>query len=91
MEDLKNIILEIKSYGLKCSDDMILDCATRIFNSGNIEKKKIDIQEQKLLEKATLKQINYLKRLNYKGNLEISKIEAKKLIEDILNATKKAV
>ena len=43
MENLKEIIKELKSYtalGLKASDDIILDCATRIFISNNISSQK---------------------------------------------------
>ncbi len=81
MEELKNIIKELQSYkkslGMNLSDDMILDCATRIFNSGNIK------QDSKKEESATEKQIGLLKKLRYKGDTSIlTKKEASKLIDE---------
>lgn len=40
MEDLHNIIKEMKGYKLEVDDDSILECATRIFISNNISKQK---------------------------------------------------
>jgi hypothetical protein len=84
MEELKNILKEIKSYKISLglnnlSDDMILDCGTRIFNSTNLNNKKI---EEKY-DNATEKQINLLKRLNYKGDISVlTKKEASVLIDE---------
>jgi hypothetical protein len=82
MEELKNIIKEIQGYkkalSIVLSDDMILDCATRIFNSMNLNNKKESKEE-----KATDKQISLLKRLNYKGDISVlTKKEASVLIDE---------
>lgn len=85
MENLKEIIQEIKSYrkdlGMTFSDDTILECGTRIFNSMNINNSKEEIKNQP----ATDKQLRYLDRLGYKGSLKITKEEAKVLIEELVN------
>lgn len=81
MEDLKNIIKEILSYRKELDfnpdDNIILDCATRIFNNphiGNIEYKE---------EQATEKQINLLKRLTKDIPEGLTKKEASKLIQEL--------
>jgi hypothetical protein len=85
MEELKNIIKEIQSYkklfGMNISDDMILDCSTRIFNSGNI--KNDSIKKESKEEKATEKQIGLLRKLKYPGDTsKLTKREASKLIDE---------
>jgi hypothetical protein len=96
MEELKNIIREIQSYKNSLSlnnlsDDMILDCSVRIFNSQNIESnhnpKKESQTNQEIL--ATAKQINLLKKLKYKGDIStITKKEASALIDEMMQSRK---
>jgi hypothetical protein len=95
MEELKNIIKEIQSYKNSLSlnnlsDDMILDCSVRIFNSQNIESnhtKKESQTNQEIL--ATPKQINLLKKLKYKGDFsQITKKEASALIDEMMQGRK---
>jgi hypothetical protein len=92
MEDLKDIIREITKYktelGLKnISDDMILDCSTRIFNNQNINKSKKEniekMNENKSFIPATEKQKFALKEHNFKGDIsKISKEEARQIISE---------
>lgn len=84
MEELKDIIKELQSYrislSLGASDDMILDCATRIFNSHQI-KKQGNSTHQVGDSPASLKQINYLKKLGYQDDTsKLTKQDAKQLI-----------
>jgi len=91
MEDLKAILCEIKKFekelNFDFTDDTILDCATRIFNSNNIERGKgKGIDYDKPIPKATKKQLDYLKVLKYKGDVtKLNKIEARALIEKLVN------
>ena len=82
MENLKNIIKEIKGYResleLKdLSDDTILIASVNIFN----------VQQEKEVEdfgnKASEKQIDFLRDLGYKGSEEISKFDATELIKEL--------
>lgn len=96
MENLKDIISEIVRYkkmGLSnLSDDVILDCATRIFISENIERSQRErkpfytssVQEPPIEEKATDKQLSLLKKIGYKGNLDLTKREAFKVLNELL-------
>lgn len=90
MEDLKNIIKELKGYKeIKPSDDIILDCAVRIFISQSIneskDKRVKEMKESVLQEKATEKQLAYLEKLGYEGKTDkLSKEEAKVLIKEML-------
>jgi hypothetical protein len=96
MEELKNIIREIQSYKNSLSlnnlsDDIILDCSVRIFNSQNIESnhntKKESQTNQEIL--ATPKQVNLLKKLRYKGDFSnITKKEASALIDEMMQSRK---
>ena len=92
MEDLKNIIRELKGYKqtlfLNASDDMILDCATRIFNSQNIEhSKKLEISEKPTLQPTT-KQIKILKE-NKKYRDGLTRAEASGIIDELAKSWKK--
>lgn len=86
--DLKTIIKYVKdSYdkSMVCSDDMVLDCATRIYNSQNFketsgQKENIDNSDQ---PRASKKQCDYLYGLGYDGDAsKLSITEAKHLIEE---------
>jgi hypothetical protein len=86
MEELKNILRELQSYkkllNLNISDDMILDCSVRIFNSMNINKDRKETMPEKE-DKITDKQKSMLKRLNYKGDCSVlTKKEASILIDE---------
>lgn len=92
MEDLKNIILEIIKYRSKefnPSDDIILDCATRIFNSQNaIFRKKPYVEglanPTTKEEKASAAQINLLYNLEADFDADkITKKEAYHLIKKL--------
>ena len=98
MENLKNLINELKCYrdelGLKkLSDDMILDCSTRIFNSQNIlsqsqgqyPKKQFQEKEIKLKNPnapASQKQIYALKKLGIPNPEELTMLEASQVIKE---------
>lgn len=91
MEELKFIIKEIQSYktnlNLKnLSDDMILDCSVRIFNSNNIESKKENKSDKKPnIIPATEKQKKLLRKLKYDGDLDsLSVKEASMLIDKLM-------
>lgn len=79
--ELKEIIFALKTTaketGLQISDEMILDCAVRIYNSGSRTEKKDD--------KATEKQIKLLYKLDADFNEEtITKREAMDLITKLM-------
>lgn len=88
MEELKDIIKEIQSYKTKLnlrniSDDIILDCSVRIFNSNNIKSKKEDKPNQNL---ATEKQKSLLKKFKYSGDISnLTKKEASVLIDEYMH------
>lgn len=86
MENLKDIIAEIKGYKLKCSDDTILTCSTQIFIN-TLDKKEVIPERTEYIgvnPKATDKQIKYLKALGYTGNTnKLNKLEARALIEKL--------
>jgi len=100
MEDLQNIIKELievrKNLKLtKLSDDIILDCSTRIFISQNIQREKEQHQQGQYPKKeftgqlknpnepATSKQIYLLKKLGFtEDTSKITKIEASQLIKE---------
>jgi hypothetical protein len=86
--ELKEIIKQVKDScddnELEVTPDMILDVSVRIFNSQNISNKSPEKKSDES-EKATMKQLNYLRRLGYNGSEELTKLEAKKLIEEALN------
>ena len=82
MEDLKDTIKEIVKYkeelGLNnLSDDMILDCSTRIFNA-QIR------QEEKENKKPTQKQIDILKK-NDMYSENITREEATQMVREIFD------
>ena len=91
MENLKNIIKEILSYrkelNFNPSDDTILECSTRIFNSMNINKNKIEISDRD--NKPTEKQINTLKKLGVKDIDKLTRNECTKIIGDKFKENKK--
>lgn len=83
MEELKEIVTKLvdlnAEIGLKCSGDIILDCATRIFNT-----RKMNGATPSGEPLATPKQKNYLKFLGFKGNFDkLTKKEASKVIDEI--------
>lgn len=100
MENLKNIIRELikirKEEGLEHFEDNILfDAAVRIFNAQNIEHQKQYTPKyptQKYTKesygydnKPTEKQINFLKKSGYDGDISIlTKLEAKQLISEYI-------
>lgn len=80
MEELKAIFKEIKSYDNNISADMAIDCATRIFNSRNIN----EVKAAEPSEPATSKQKFFLKKNGYEGNLDnLTKTEAIELIKEM--------
>ena len=102
MEGLKETIREVlnckKILGLKSlSDDMILECSTKIFISNfiqtskqkNIESMKADKTQES--EPATERQLLFLEKLGYEGTSELSKQEAHALIEELKNSREKNV
>lgn len=95
MEKLKEIINNIKKIesesNIHFSPDVILDCAVRIYNSGNINKSG-EIKPPFTTNSsspATQKQKDLLYKLNVDFNAEdLTKIEAKKIIEEELQKQK---
>ncbi len=91
MEDLKDTIKEIKTYekelGLKSlTDDMILDCSTRIFISNNInsEKSKQHALKKDKTEMVSDRQLWKLNQLGYDGDTSnLTKREAITLIKEL--------
>lgn len=98
MEKLKEIVKEIleirDEFKLKkLKEDTILDCATRIFNSQNIQIGKEKTPEKSSKEKSnellTEKQRNFLIREKYQGDIEsLSKMEASALIDEYIKSQK---
>lgn len=102
MNNLDNIIDTLKelrqSKQLKNLDDNTLfENAVKLFISANIndskDKRVETMSAQKLPQKQyskeepiTLKQLNFLKKNKYTGNLNITKKEAKEIISDFLNS-----
>ena len=88
MTELKDIInYVVQSYldvpRFRPSDDMILDCAVRIYNSQSFKETKSSVnqvKEKSDLPKASDKQIAYLVQLGYEGSTELNIQEAKELI-----------
>lgn len=104
MEDLKDIVRELKKVRREeelnnLSDDVLFDCAIRIFNSQNIQRdrpKEIpSTSTHQILVLASDKQINMLIRLGYKGDTSnLSRREATGLIKELLeraNQNKKPI
>ncbi len=96
MEELKNIIKELQSYrtsiGLDVSDDKILDCAVRLYNTVKIENNKqgnkhftsFDPQSKFFFSPASREQIFFLNKLGYNGDAsKLTKFEARKLIGEL--------
>lgn len=92
MTELHEIIEYVKEscaeVGLiNCSQDMILDCATRIYNSQSFKESKetpIENKDRDDAPPATDKQIDFLINLGYQGNTgKLSIVEAKHLIEEL--------
>lgn len=86
MQDLIDIIKTIKKIeGLKASDDMVLDCSTRIFISQNISRDRHPEKQQEQTQQgelATSKQIGLLRRLKYDLDYNnLTKAEAFQLIK----------
>jgi len=93
-EILRSVIESIKEVGVAPSADSILDNATKMYISENIQKERqISMTTSKVAqnrfnqarEPITEKQLLLLKKLKYKGKVEsLSKHEAKVLIKEIL-------
>jgi len=78
LEELKKICIEIRSWDYGFSENQILECATRIYNAGNINRgnnAKSDIP-------ATVKQVALLKKLKITIPNGLTKLEASKLIDE---------
>lgn len=91
MEDLKNILKELKELNkdIGASGDMVLDCATRIFISNNIQNEKynnhklekpLTINDEPTL--ASEKQKSLLNKLKIPFDDNITKKEAYILIKE---------
>lgn len=88
MEELKNYLKELISIRrelnlINWTDDSLADIGSRIFISQTIQENKeknIDKMKEKQIEKATDRQIFALKKLNYRGDLNLNKMEASQLI-----------
>ncbi len=69
MEDLKNIIKEIKGYqeelGLKFSDDQILETSVRIFNTQSIQNNKSNSRKEEPSQSVTKAQKLRLEKEGY--------------------------
>jgi len=78
--ELSEIILMVKhaseQHLVSVSDDMILDCSTRIFNSQNFEKK----ENKNYTNKPTEKQLFVLKKLKIPNIDKVTFQEATKII-----------
>jgi len=85
MKNLQEIITALKQIRTdtktKVSDEVLWDSAVRIFNSQNIKSNKES--------PATEKQKKFLKSLNVKFNDNITKKQAKELIDKALKGGKK--
>lgn len=96
MEDLKEIITEIVGYkktikGFNPSDDTILECSTRIFNTGRMhygETASDNPENAPMTGLATKKQKDWMDKHKVKYPKEITKLEASKLIEEKINLEK---
>lgn len=75
-----------KETNLTVSQDMILDCAVRIYNTKSIDHKNTAQNNisQKQIQEATEKQKNMLNTLGIKFDKNISKQEAYQLIAEKL-------
>jgi len=94
MEQLKDILREVISYKddlnmPKLSDDMILDCACRIFNSQNIQERKKSNQPEKgnengQDESVTPGQRKFLSDIGYEGEKidSLTKTEAHHILKE---------
>lgn len=85
MDDLQEILKECMKIRIdlgldNLSDDMLFDKSVNIFISQNISKDK---EQKKIDEKVSYAQVEYLKKLGYKGNLNITKREAMQLISEM--------
>ncbi|MCK9370175.1 hypothetical protein M0R04_09745 [Candidatus Dojkabacteria bacterium] len=88
MEELKQIIQEIKGYTfIKPDDSTILECATRIFISNNIARKNGQ-KQVRLDEPATEKQVKLLKKMQIKIPEGLTKKEASLLIDETITKQK---
>jgi len=82
MKTLKEIVNEIKSIpNFKPSDDMVLDCATRILNTNHMEKES---KKEMPIELATDKQKYRLGKLGVNCPKDLTKKEAIQLIKEHL-------
>lgn len=89
--ELKEIVKMVKEAAMeaelsKVSHDMILDCATRIFNSENINQEKAP---KEFDNKPTQKQVNFLKGKKYDIPVDMTFEEAKTVIGEIINNEQK--
>lgn len=89
---LKDIILAVKQScnetSIKPSDDMVLDCSTRIYNSQSFKGKEVTETKEQIREvikvEPSEKQIAYLIQLGYTGDVtKLDKTEANKLIKEL--------
>jgi hypothetical protein len=93
-EIIFDVISAVEETQLNASPDMILDCSVRIFNSQNIEQtkfngfKKTFTQTPKEIKPISVPQTNLLKKLGYKGELNIDSKQASELISKIIGKIK---
>ena len=89
MEELRNIIKEIQGYKLKgVTDTTILEVSSNLFMHLNKMKTQQGEKKDWKNEKASEKQIAFLKKNNYKGAMDITKLEASKLIDEVIKRGK---
>jgi len=83
-EIIQAILLTKKELNLDFSDDTLLDCSTRIYNSQNAIFRKSQEKEIDRGERASLAQINLLYKLNADFNADtITKHQAYNLIKKL--------
>lgn len=95
VESLQDVCRETKLDSVE--DSMLFDCAVRIFNNSHIPRGENRAQQQKEQPKSTSwqqdalteKQKAFLIKRGYKGDLNITKLEAKELIEGFLKVKEK--
>ena len=88
MNDLRDIIKSLKilckEENLEVQDNMLFDCAVRIFNSKGINSK------EKPDEPISDKQKAFLKKQEYEGDIDnLTKKQAHKIISEFFNEENK--